>query len=269
MDGHYREINRKGWGYLARNGCDASLPYGPEHFARAREWLDAQAWIPWGKVGSVLCLGAGGGQQAPLFSSLNCQVTVVDLSPDQLQQDQKVAERYGFDIECIEADMLDLSLMHGREFDLVYQAISACYVPDVHRLYKEVFRVLKPGGYYRVEHWNPVHVQLSEIELWNGQGYCIVHPQTPGEPVPWTAWNEKGPEPSPMCWHYIHPLGHLIGGLCEAGFVILRFEETCQGDLSAEPGTHLHLAAYLPPFFTLFAQSMHEGLKLKSLTLAE
>lgn len=256
MSEDYREINRRGWAYLARRGCDSSLPYGPEQFAHARRWLDAKAWIPWSKVRSVLCLAAGGGQQAPLFASLNYRVTVVDLSPDQLQRDREVAERYGFDIECLEGDMLDLSLLHSRNFDLVYQPVSALYIPDVRWLYQEVFRVLKPGEYYWVEHWNPVQMQLAHSNTWDGQAYRIAHPQRPGVPLPWLDEDENGCEVPAACWHYIHSLGNLIGGLCEAGFVTLRFAETSGGNPRAEPGTLAHLATYLPTFFTLFAQRM-------------
>src|SRR6185312_7083008 len=106
MNREYRDVNRRGWAYLARHGCDSSQPYGPEQFARARDWLDGAGWIPWGEVTSVLCLAASGGQQAPLFASLNCEVTAVDLSSEQLQRDRGVAARHGLEIHCVEADML-------------------------------------------------------------------------------------------------------------------------------------------------------------------
>ena len=97
-----------------------------------------------------------------MFASLDCRVTSVDLCPEQLQRDRMTADRYGLDLECLEADMLDLSALYGRAFDLVYQAISFCYVPDVSKLYAQVSRVLRSGGFYRVEHWNPVNMQLAD-----------------------------------------------------------------------------------------------------------
>lgn len=254
----YREINRQAWAHLARAGCDSSLPYGPAEFAEARRWLDTQRWIPWRQVNSVLCLACGGGQQAPLFASLGCQVTLADISPDQLEIDRDVAARNGFEIECIEADMLDLAPLHGREFDLVYQAVSACYVPDVRPLYREVFSVLRGGGFYRAQHWNPVHLQLANANSWDGHAYRIAKPQIPGTPLPWVERNGHAGETA-TCWHYLHPLGDLIGGVCDAGFTILRFEESCESDPSAEPETYLHLAAYLPSFFTFLARRRSNG----------
>jgi SAM-dependent methyltransferase len=260
----YKQINRQGWNSLARQGCESSKPYGPEQFSHARRWLDSRDWIPWNQIKSVLCLAASGGQQAPLFASLGYKVTSVDLSTEQLQLDQDVARQNGFEIECVEADMLNLSQLYGRKFDLVYQAISACYVPEVRLLYQQVFRVLRRGGFYWVEHWNPYHVQLPEAGAWNGHAYLIARPQQPGKPVPWTGWSAHEESPSATCWHFIHSLDDLIGGLCEAGFMVIRFAETRRGDITAEPGSHQHLAAYLPPFFALFARRKFGHLSKKT-----
>lgn len=249
----YQTVNRQGWDELARAGCEASQPWGAAQLRNASAWLDAAGWIPWPEIKRVLCLGAGGGQQVPLFAALGCRVTSVDLSAEQLRLDAEVARRHGLEIECVEADMLDLGLLYGSDFDLVYQPVSACYVPDVRQLYLEVSRVLRPGGWYRVEHWNPVQIQLAEGGAWSGRDYRIVHPQRSDRPVVWSA-AQPGPEGTPTCWHYVHPLHDLIGGLGDAGFEILRCEESIAGDPAAEPGTQQHLAAYLPPFFSLFAR---------------
>src|SRR5881394_3674332 len=105
----YREANRSGWALLSRNGSESSCPYGPQQFAQARSWLDPSGWLPWRQIRSVLCLACGGGQQGPLFASLGYDVTVVDLSPEQLHLDGLAARNFGFEIECIESDMADLS----------------------------------------------------------------------------------------------------------------------------------------------------------------
>jgi SAM-dependent methyltransferase len=250
-------MNRTGWEHLARNGCEFSLPCKREDLAYAAQILDPQLWIPWSRIGSVLCLASGGGQQGPLFASLGYEVTVVDLSPEQLRLDRVTAEQFGLELECIEADISDLSSLGKRQFDLVYQAVSACYLPNVRTVYEQVFRVLKPRGYYRVEHWSPIHLQLPQYGAWDGAAYRIVHPQVTGRPVQWRLWQDDGTE-DPTCWHYIHPLDHLIGGLCEAGFSIDHFDEQQGGDLGAEPGSSAHLAAFVPPFFTIFSHRLQK-----------
>lgn len=253
MERSYIDVNREVWSYLAAHGCDSSQPYGPAEFANARHFLDGREWLPWQTMRSVLCLACGGGQQGPLFAALGYDVTVADFSRAQLERDREVSERHGLRIELVEADMLDLSQLHGRAFDLVYQAISACYIPDVRALYREIFRVLKPGGYYRVEHWNPTHLQLSE-HAWDGNAYRISRPFRSGEPIPWVDCNPQTGEPTPTCWHYMHSLQQLIGSLCDEQFAIVRFAEAGEANISAEPGTYLHLAAYLPSFYVLLAR---------------
>jgi SAM-dependent methyltransferase len=206
----------------------------------------------------VLCLASGGGQQAPLFASLDCRVTSADICPEQLRRDLITARRHGYEIECLEADMLDLSAVYGRDFDLVYQAISSCYIPNVRNLYAEVSKVLRAGGYYRVEHWNPTSMQLADDRRWTGRGYELVRPYLSGQRYTWRDETHHEGEAT-ECWHYIHTLSDLIGGLCEAGFAILHFTERgTKADLGV-PESESHVYSYALPFFSLYAQKFADG----------
>jgi SAM-dependent methyltransferase len=247
----YSSINSAAWDYLAEHGCDSCQPYGEAELASPASVLDPDGWIPWEEVKSVLCLAAGGGQQAPLFAVMGRSVTSADLCEKQLERDHWLASQAGVEIETIRADMLDLAVLHGRDFDLVYQAVSACYVPDVRKLYQEIGRVLRPHGLYRVEHWNPLHVQLCPTQSWDGTAYRISRSQNCQEPMPWAYDGDEG---SSVCWHYIHGLRDLIGGVCEAGFAVEKFTEPWVGSEAAQPGSHEHLAAFLPPFIRMLAR---------------
>lgn len=248
----YSEVNRRGWARLVQSRCDSSQAYGPGEFAHARWMLDPQDRLPWNTIRSVLCLAASGGQQAPLFASLGYDVVSADICAEQLQKDEDVALEFGFAIECVVADMSDLSMMHGAGFDLVYQAVSGCYVPDVRAVYREVRKVLRPGGHYRVEHWNPAHLQLNPARPWNGTSYEIARPLERRVPIPWYD-SEAG---DPVCLHFMHSLGDLLGGLCEAGFAITAFDDSrFAAELGAAPGSHAHLACYFPPFLTIHART--------------
>jgi SAM-dependent methyltransferase len=247
----YSEVNRLGWARLVHDGCGSSHPFGPTEFAQARSMLDPTGRLPWNEIRSVLCLAAAGGQQAPLFASLGYEVVSADLCLDQLRKDQAVALQHGFAIECIEADMMDLSSLYGCGFDLVFQAVSACYIPNARQLYREVSKVLRREGLYRVEHWNPLHLQLAEHDSWNGRAYQIERPLETGVPIPW-----HGPSfGQPLCLHFMHSLEDLIGGLCAAGFSIIDFYSRYAGNLDAPPGSHEHLASFIPPFFTILGRS--------------
>jgi SAM-dependent methyltransferase len=251
----YRTVNRRGWNVLSRTGLSSSRPYGPREFAHAREMLDPQGWLPWGRLRSVLCLASGGGQQGPLFASLGLRVTVADLAPGQLALDRAVARRNGLDITCVQADMLDLSALRGNRFDLVYQPVSAIYVPDVGRLYREVATVLPPGGLYRVQHWNPVQMQLPYDggEWWDGEAYRLVHPHDRKRPQRWEPDGADGSGDA-SCLHWLHTRTDLFGGLCDTGFVITRFREHGPNRPDAPAGTWPHLAHWVPPFLTVLAR---------------
>ncbi len=251
MDEDYRTVNQDGWDRLARAGCELSTPCGPGEFVRARALLDPHGWLPWRRLNSVLCLAAGGGRHGPLFAYLGYDVTVVDLSAEQLRRDREVADRYGLALACVQADMLDLSVLGGRCFDMVYQPVSTLYVPDVGRCYRQVARVLVPGGLYHSEHWNPVQMQLSEARPWDGEAYRIVHRPSRGVGLIWTADTHDG---AATCQHYIHSIGDLIGSVCAAGFVVTGFAEQPFTNAAALPGSQEHLAGYLPSFFSILAR---------------
>ena len=95
----YRSVNRAGWDELNEQRTGAMRSYGPQDFARARELLDPAGWLPWRRLRTVLCLAAGGGQQGPLFASLGYEVTVADLSPEQLAKDHATARQYSLNGE--------------------------------------------------------------------------------------------------------------------------------------------------------------------------
>ncbi len=120
----------------------------------------------------VLCLAAGGGQQTAVFGLLGANVTVVDLTAGQLRGDQRAAAHYGYPITCVQADMRDLSALDDSSFDLVFQADSFSYVPNVRQVYSEVARVLRPNGLYRTKHYQPV---AHSVEA-DDQHYRIARP---------------------------------------------------------------------------------------------
>src|SRR5919205_3843914 len=108
------EANRRAYDYLAHSNSSASSPWPQGTPAARRSWLDEFGWLPWEDLRSVLVLCGAGGQQAPAFASLGLQVTVVDISAEQLAIDRRIAARRGLDIECIRADVQDLSVLAGR-----------------------------------------------------------------------------------------------------------------------------------------------------------
>ena len=96
----------------------------------------------------VLGLASGGGQQMPIFAALGADCTVLDYSKKQLDSERAAAEREGYSIRIVCADMTKPLPFPSEEFDLIFHPVSNCYVEEVLPIWKECFRVLRlsPGG---------------------------------------------------------------------------------------------------------------------------
>ena len=55
----------------------------------------------------MLCLACGGGHQSIAFALLDANVTVFDLSEDQLNRDREAATRFNVDVKIVQGDALD------------------------------------------------------------------------------------------------------------------------------------------------------------------
>ena len=97
--------------------------------------------------GRALELGCGTG-----FFLLNLKLAgvldeghVTDLSPGMVEVAQRNAERLGFDVEGRVADAERIPY-DDATFDLVVGHAVLHHIPDVEQAFREVLRVLKPGG---------------------------------------------------------------------------------------------------------------------------
>jgi SAM-dependent methyltransferase len=232
--------NREAWDRLASDSRFAGavdLPSDPS--AALDEWVRAEGVR--GKA--VLCLGAGGGRQGPLFAQAGADATVVDFSERQLDHDHRAAATRKLNLRTVCASIDDLRTLGAASFDLVVQPVSSCYVPDVQRVYAEVARVLRSGGLYVVQHKQPASLQA-------GEDYRIVQPCSEGAALaPSTAEHRE-----PGTVEYLHTLDALLGGLCRAGFVIEDVVEPPRADALAPAGSAGHRAWFLPPYVKIKAR---------------
>ena len=194
----------------------------------------------------VLCLASGGGQQSAFFGLLGARVTVYDLTEAQLESDRLAAQHHGYPIATVQGDMRDLSVFSGGSFDIVFQEISICFVPDVRPVYREVARVLRPGGLYRVAHCNPA-TQLVGEGSWDGQGYRISQPYGGGELA----------DPDDELVEFRHLLPDMFNGLVEAGLSIEGVWEDprhLHPKRDATPGTYEHMLTWVQQYFAILAR---------------
>jgi SAM-dependent methyltransferase len=206
----------------------------------------------------VLCLAGGGGRESACFSVLGAHVTVLDLSPEQLERDRAAAAHYGTRVETLCGDMRDLAALHGSEFDLVWHPYSVNFVPDPRAVFREVARVVRRGGLYRLMCANPFVMGASPGD-WDGRGYALTHTYAEGGPLtnrdePWV-YEREPDQPAPPSREYRHGLGALVGGLAESGFRLLRAtgDVSTHPDPSAEPGTWPHFVSVVRPWLALLS----------------
>ena len=104
------------------------------------------AWLGDLQGKRVLGLAAGGGQQMALCAALGAKCTVLDYSAKQLEADASIAEREGYEITLVQADMSKPLPFADESFDLIIHPVSNCYIEEVLPLWKECHRILKRGG---------------------------------------------------------------------------------------------------------------------------
>ncbi|HEX6552474.1 MAG TPA: class I SAM-dependent methyltransferase [Ktedonobacteraceae bacterium] len=99
---HYQS---KRWKALAEANALFTRPFFHLTAAEAAEQLDPERRLGELTGKNVLCLAGGGGKQSAMFALLGAQVTVLDLSQEQLQRDRQAARHYSLSLETVQGDM--------------------------------------------------------------------------------------------------------------------------------------------------------------------
>jgi SAM-dependent methyltransferase len=250
------DVNRAAWDDRVRKGLAHTETAGDRQFADPWTFIDDCGWLGRNVAGKkVLCLAAGGGWHGPLFASVGADVTVVDLSPEMLSRDTKLAKQRGLQVRTVEASMDDLSTFADAAFDLVIQPVSTCYVADINRVYREVARVTAPGGLYISQHKQPVNLQSSATL--SSRGYQIEESYYRTGALPAAGPNAIHREAGTL--EYLHRWDDLLGGICRAGFVIEDVAEPRHGDPHAKAGSFRHRSWFVPPYITFKARRTHQS----------
>jgi SAM-dependent methyltransferase len=246
-----REHNREAWNNAVRKGNEWTIPVGPEVTAKAKKGIwhivltptkpVPEDWFPPLKGLDVLCLASGGGQQGPVLAAAGANVTVLDNSPLQLQQDGLVAERDGLVIRTVEGDMRNLSMFKDESFGLIVHPVSNTFVPDVRPVWREAFRVLRKGGVLLSGFTNPA-LYLFDFDLAEKTGILQVKYSIPYS-------DQQHPEEMAKLLAHSEPIEHShtledqIGGQIDAGFVIAGFYEDVQP--FREGGVNIPMSTYI------------------------
>ena len=182
-----------------------------------------RAWYPPLAGEPVLLLAGAGGQQAPVLAAAGARVTVLDNSPKQLARDREVAEREGLDVTLVLGDMRDLSAFADGTFALVFHPCSNAFVPEVRPVWREAFRVLRPGGVLLAGFTNPVEYLFDEAKA--DAGELVVRHTIPYSDAQLTADERARRESAGLPLDFGHTLEDQLGGQLDAGFVLTALYE--------------------------------------------
>jgi SAM-dependent methyltransferase len=247
-------VNKRHWERMVKEGCGFTRPWLDLDRTQLCQYVQGRldpvpgALIEMYPVSvladvegkEVLCLASGGGQQSAVFGLMGARVTVVDQAEGQLEGDRTAAEHYGYEITTICADMRNLSAISDETFDLVYQAPSTAYVPDVRPVYAGVFRVLRRGGSYRVSFSNPA-TEFVDWNSWDGEGYRITKP-----------YSERMERDAGGSIQFRHAMKDIFNGLVAVGFSVEQVEDSphyyLPQNAAAQPGTWDHWLTYVGEF---------------------
>lgn len=254
------DLNKDAWDQAVGEGTN---PYTravtPDQIAAARQgrWSlylsDCKPvprdWFP-DLVGlRVLCLAAGGGQQAPILAALGAEVTLLDASPGQLAQDRFVARRDKLKIEIIEGDMADLSAIADKTFGLIFNPPSTLFVPDLQPVWRECYRVLRAGGLLMTGFMNPDEFIFDPVALDNEGAFVVKYA------LPYVEVETLSREAlarhirNKEMFHFSHTMEAQLGGLTQAGFVLTGFYEDRRPEEDGSPIRH-----FMPSYYVVRAR---------------
>ncbi len=251
-----REHNRECWDALVDQANEWTIPFDSEAIADARRGQlqllltpckpVPEDWYPPLQGTPTLCLATGGGQQAPALAAAGAIVTTIDNSPRQLEQDRFVADREGLKIETVLGDMADLSMFADGQFGLIFHACSNCFCKDIMPVWREAYRVLRPGGVLLAGFCNPVRFAISEED--HDRNHLLITRK-----LPWSGLKSRSEDELAALGHnsdglleFGHTLEQQIGGQLAAGFhMTAMFEDNYE-----RPDVVDYISTYMNTFIS-------------------
>lgn len=169
----------------------------------------------------ILGLASGGGQQMPIFAALGGEVTVLDYSVRQLEKEEMMSKKEGYNIRIVRADMTEKLPFEDGEFDLIFSPVSFVYVEDIEPIFKECYRILRPNG-----------VLLCGLD--NGVNFIsnnedVIENQFPFNPLK-NKDQYKMLQDDDCGIQFSHNMEENIGGQLKAGFTLVDIYDDYNGE---------------------------------------
>ena len=236
----YLKINKTFWNKWSQEGGPWSQRCSKEQIQKARlgkveisvttDRLVPESWFPrkW-KGLDVLGLASGGGQQIPILAATGANVISFDFSEEQLKRDLEVCEEEDLRIKTQRGKMENLSIFVNESFDFVINPVSTCFTSDVRKVWREVYRVLRPEGVLITGFCNPISYSLDKDCYEKKNEMKLVH-RIPYSDIDTLSEEEaKNIKKNSDSMEFGHSLSDLIGGQTDLGFKIVGFYESYWG----------------------------------------
>ena len=210
------------------------------------------SWLPLDIKGKdILCLASAGGQQAPVLAAAGANVTVYDISEEQLALDQYVVKRDNLSLIAMQGDMTNLSALSDDKFDYIINPISNLYIPDVNPVWRECYRVLRNQGVLLSSFYNPILFMFErDLDLEKSglikPKYKI--PYSDIDSLSHEHYQEKIKKGEAIVFG--HSLTDQINGQLEAGFKLTRFYE------DEHPNPRFLIEQYMPTMIATRAEKI-------------
>lgn len=227
----YQDLNAKTIDRWIEEGWEWGIPISHEEYVNAKngQWdvlLTPTVKVPHAWFGDLsgkklLGLASGGGQQMPVFAALGAECTVLDYSSKQIESEKMAAEREGYDIKILQADMTKPLPFENEEFDIIFHPVSNCYVEEVEPIFRECYRILKKGGIFLGGFDNGVNFLVNEDET-------VIENAMPFNPLK-NEEQRRRLEEDDCGIQFSHTLNELIGGQLRAGFTITDIYDDTNG----------------------------------------
>jgi len=165
----------------------------------------------------ILEIGCRGGQNSIALARRGAIAAGTDPSDQQVAHARELAAREGVQLRFYQSSLEDLSEFADRSQDVVLSTYALSYVEDIDRCFREVFRVLKPGGIFVFSSDHPIMNVLSQ----EGPPWVVRRSY-------WDAsqqWQQQGIERPPAMVAHYRPLSDWFQRLVDASFLVERLLE--------------------------------------------
>ncbi len=221
------EANSRAWDEEVRRKNYWTLPVSDKSIEKARSgkpdiWITPfkmvpKDWIAPLKGKRVLNLCGGGGQQTPLLAAFGCDVTTMDISASQIEQDRIALENYSLKANLIVGNALDMNFPE-HSFDAVFMPEALNFIDDIKKLYRLVRSVIVDDGHFLYGVANPILYTFDEKvqERKLRMKYTIPF----SDPISLSEKELQRRLAKKDTVEFSHTLESILGGLTKSGFII-------------------------------------------------